>query len=636
MKSTSHSRPKLSMPFFFFPVKSIFIALVSATILLGQSTDESRYDETGYPAYCSKNPDTRQIPPIDQALADDFELIQVQIVIRHGARTTWGDHNCWDGYTADWDCQAINVMIPVLEGADGVIPPIQYRKLYDSADGTMGAGGRGGNALGGSCMLGGLLDEGYRQHLANGRHLREAYLEGPNAIFDTYDFSATPFTKIFLQSDDQQRTAMSGQVLMSALFNATRQGTLADWHTTDYATDTFLKPEARACPRLAEQRAAALRSGPFLAYNASEAVAQLGKDLRAVFGPSVQLDDYNTDILFDCVLSNICADKPLHKDGATQELIERLIKHREKTEELVYTHQESMFAKTGMQDLVQRMKTKILQAINDEAFTSFALYSGHDSTVMPLLAALGLWDGRWGAYASLLAFELHRRKGAIGSDRADFYSRVVYNGKVIAHDKCAMDSATRGELCPVNVLLNSMAFTSERLNCTAMDGSIKHSSEGLSAEALVKGFGPTIWAVVCALCLVLGAALGAVVVLVFGGAAKKENERYHDLGDDDLPAHGDTEGPRRPHRQRRQRRGEATQVGEEDATIPEWLRSSGEEGSAAGKQTTKATVQGAAMVTQGMGRGKEGDEEEAWAAADAAAIEMTDLPKQKERETAVL
>ncbi|CAN0385483.1 unnamed protein product, partial [Hapterophycus canaliculatus] len=38
--------------------------------------------------------------------------------------------------------------------------------------------------------------------------------------------------------------------------------------------------------------------------------------------------------------------------------------------------------------------------------TKFVLFSGHDTVVAPLLAALGAYDCRWPPYASHVAFEL--------------------------------------------------------------------------------------------------------------------------------------------------------------------------------------------------------------------------------------
>jgi hypothetical protein len=38
----------------------------------------------------------------------------------------------------------------------------------------------------------------------------------------------------------------------------------------------------------------------------------------------------------------------------------------------------------------------------------FALWSGHDNTIMPLLAAVAAtnWDGDWAPYAAMIVFEL--------------------------------------------------------------------------------------------------------------------------------------------------------------------------------------------------------------------------------------
>jgi hypothetical protein len=38
----------------------------------------------------------------------------------------------------------------------------------------------------------------------------------------------------------------------------------------------------------------------------------------------------------------------------------------------------------------------------------FALWSGHDNTIMPLLAAVAAthWDGAWAPYAAMIVFEL--------------------------------------------------------------------------------------------------------------------------------------------------------------------------------------------------------------------------------------
>lgn len=46
------------------------------------------------------------------------------------------------------------------------------------------------------------------------------------------------------------------------------------------------------------------------------------------------------------------------------------------------------------------------EALSGETTVKFALFSGHDTVVAPLLAALGAYNCRWPPYASHVAFEL--------------------------------------------------------------------------------------------------------------------------------------------------------------------------------------------------------------------------------------
>jgi hypothetical protein len=53
----------------------------------------------------------------------------------------------------------------------------------------------------------------------------------------------------------------------------------------------------------------------------------------------------------------------------------------------------------------------------------FSLFAAHDTTLNPLLAALGVWDGQWVPYASMLHIE--RWTSPNGPSRA----RLLFNGK---------------------------------------------------------------------------------------------------------------------------------------------------------------------------------------------------------------
>jgi len=48
------------------------------------------------------------------------------------------------------------------------------------------------------------------------------------------------------------------------------------------------------------------------------------------------------------------------------------------------------------------------QKMAEQGIPRLALYSGHDSTLMPLLASMGsrVWDGDWTPYASMIIIEV--------------------------------------------------------------------------------------------------------------------------------------------------------------------------------------------------------------------------------------
>ena len=54
------------------------------------------------------------------------------------------------------------------------------------------------------------------------------------------------------------------------------------------------------------------------------------------------------------------------------------------------------------------------------------LYAGHDTVVAPLLAALGIFDGKWPPLASRIVFEL-REGGAL---------RILFNGRDVSGEVC--------------------------------------------------------------------------------------------------------------------------------------------------------------------------------------------------------
>jgi hypothetical protein len=165
------------------------------------------------PAYCSKDIASKQVPPLAaDELAQVVELKQVQVMIRHGARTPYALFPCWKDYDVSWNnCNVTELMI---ESPSMTAPnrPAEwlFRKLYDGS----------ANYLGGNCLTGQLLTEGYEQEMTNGEILYNAYIAGALPLFPTNDWEElNTTTEIYLRSDDEQRTLMSGQIMLHSFLN---------------------------------------------------------------------------------------------------------------------------------------------------------------------------------------------------------------------------------------------------------------------------------------------------------------------------------------------------------------------------------------------------------------------------------
>ena len=57
------------------------------------------------------------------------------------------------------------------------------------------------------------------------------------------------------------------------------------------------------------------------------------------------------------------------------------------------------------------------------------IYSGHDSTLVPILCALGIYDYKWPPYASYLALEIAEEKLSSG---VKLWVRAIYNDEALA------------------------------------------------------------------------------------------------------------------------------------------------------------------------------------------------------------
>lgn len=298
-----------------------------------------------YPQYCStpQQMQKRKIPPLKDdnnsnnngPRVGETRLRHVTSIIRHGARTVFRDAHCWDGYWEDpesaiWDCDLTTLLAPptpqhvqqeeskatttMTADTSMFLFEKKYDALNDPEHGFT-------NLLNGTCQEAQLLLQGYEQQFTNGQHLRNAYLyQGGTYSHDErmrlFDISLStallePWDErnLYLRSDDDQRTLMSGQVLLRGLFqpeleqqNYQTFPTIAV-HTADKKMDIVGDSE-RHCPRLQALRAQAESSEGYKKYYEE----QESKTIRAFMKDKLHSQD---DSVYDCLVTSVCTDRPL-------------------------------------------------------------------------------------------------------------------------------------------------------------------------------------------------------------------------------------------------------------------------------------------------------------------------------------
>jgi len=121
------------------------------------------------------------------------------------------------------------------------------------------------------------------------------------------------------------------------------------------------------------------------------------------------------------------------------------------TWQYMYPWFEAEGAKLGIGSLIWELVEAIKGHVAGTVPYDLMWYSGHDSTIAPLTAAMGISDGYWPPYASYVLLEVWTSK----DDPSDRYLRTIYNGKVVQVPGCPDDDADM--LCPVDTFYTALA-----------------------------------------------------------------------------------------------------------------------------------------------------------------------------------
>ena len=489
---------------------------IAASLCCWEATVASDFIPDPLPAYCNADYESFTITPMSESeMQQVSSLKQVLVMIRHGSRTPYAAGiPCWENYDVQWsNCNVTDLVLPspALYNYSSQDRPEQwlFRLIYDAFP----------NELGGNCMTGQLVHEGYLQEEANGKALADLYLNNADNsfnLFDTNNFNDIDQGELYLRSDDEQRTLMSGQILLSRLFNATHEN-IVEWHTMDDAIDQ-IAPNSQACPALSGASAAAYASADFTAENTSTATTSLTESLDGIWGEGAW-SYYNC---IDCIMTTVCTGRGIPSnnftgDSMTQDILTQAIDQSTYIYAYQALYNNSWYSKLGMGQTVWQMRTYLEEAVNnsDDAI-KFGLWSAHDTSIMPLLAALmgDSWDQKWARYGAMVTIELYESRANAGGD----LFRLTYNGEALVMPGCNNQT-----LCEASVLLDLMAFAEEYMPCDYIPSgsSSSNGGSGSGRPPTLQGIPLSGWVGLCLMSGVMGLCVGAGIIF-FCKANNKE------------------------------------------------------------------------------------------------------------------
>lgn len=357
----------------------------------------------------------------------------MQVVFRHGARTPL-TAKYWPQLVNAWDvCGQVYDPVPVhVLAEDGSPRPKNSHNEQQMA--TM---------LPGNCHKGELTREGQHQARHLGRWLRMRYVQSLNFLPEAFQDTA-----VCCRSTNYSRTIATIQGVLTGLFPQT--GTPIPVHTTE-EMDEVLFGHPESCQRLKELIRQSTTAAKTAAALPSPEVKALQDHVRTALG--LRPDEaVNFLDLHDILTSMQTHGKPI-PEGVRDRKVLAAIEHQATERFMAYV---APSAESGSKDEVLRLGMGRLMHLMMQRMDAAAkpdstngerpkmyLYSGHDSTIMPLLAMLGKEVDHWPIYCSNLTYELWQPKG-----HGEPYVRVLYNREVLP-----LEELCGGETCTLSALM---------------------------------------------------------------------------------------------------------------------------------------------------------------------------------------
>ncbi|XP_028992289.1 lysophosphatidic acid phosphatase type 6 [Betta splendens] len=383
----------------------------------------------------------------DTTPASPYELKLVQVLFRHGARTPL--KSIPDVMEAQWVPTLleppahthINYVVTNLHGGPRPPAPIEdsYRK----------------NVLAGGTFPGQLTTVGMQQLYELGKRLRRKYVE--ESPFLSSMFSPV---EVYVRSTNIVRTIDSAKCLIAGLFQQ-KQKEIVHILTTESESE-ILYPNYHGCKLL--------KSLAGHRWAESSTLPDIAADLQSIQNALGIAAHQHVDFI---LIRDDMVARETHGLPCPPALDTWRNKVEQRAVDMVChiyepSRRENLQLCVGplLYTLLGNIDEK-LQGTSSEPGRKLFLYSVHDTTLIPCLMALGIFDMRWPPYAADITLELYQHR-----QTNEAFVKVSYVGQEQHIPGCS------GVYCPLQEfkqVLSSCALRPElyRLRCDGTDGLAK-------------------------------------------------------------------------------------------------------------------------------------------------------------------
>lgn len=371
------------------------------------------------------NSDTKPTSP--------YELKLVQVVFRHGARTPL--KSIPDVIEAQWVPTLleppahtdINYVVTDLHG--GPRPPAPVEDSYRK------------NVLTGGTYPGQLTSVGMQQLYELGERLRRRYIEERPFLSPTFSPA-----EVYVRSTNIVRTIESAKCLVAGLFQQ-KQKEVVPIVTTE-AESEILYPNYHGCKLL--------KTVCGHRWAESSTLPDIAADLQSIQNALGIAAHQHVDFI---LIRDDMVARETHGLPCPPALDTWRDKVEQRAVDMVYhiydpSKRENLQMCVGplLHTLLDNIDQKV-QETSSEPDRKLFLYSAHDTTLIPCLMALGIYDMRWPPYAADITVELHKHQ-----QTNEAFVKVSYIGQDQLLPGCS------GVYCPLQEFkqaLSAYSLTSE-------------------------------------------------------------------------------------------------------------------------------------------------------------------------------